>query len=391
MNRRVYLDHNASTPVHPEVVQAMLPYFTERFGNPSSVHGFGREAREGLDAARDSVARFLGVGRDEVVFTSGGTESDNLAVKGVAMARKRGHVVTSQIEHHAVLRAGQNLEELGFEVTWVPVDGHGLVDPEVLGAALVPRAAVVSVAHASAEIGTLQDMESLAATARDAGVPLHCDATASAGLVAPGGPGRLPELVTIAPHLFGGPQGIAALRVARGHRLRPLIEGGTQEGGLRPGTQSTAAIAGFAAAARIALAERAARSAQAASLADELASRILAAVPGVRPTGHPTRRLAGHLSLCVDGVEAEALLRDLDAAGIEASSGSACATGAGKPSHVLEAIGIPPRLARGALTFMFGSGSRAEDPERIATALSAAAARLRALGPDESDGTTTRS
>jgi cysteine desulfurase len=388
----VYADHAATTPLDPRVLAAMLPFLGDEYGVPQALHARGRRLGEVVESARSDVAALVGAEPDEILFTGSATEANNLALKGTLLAEPLGaRVLAAATEHLSVLHPLRTMERAGAHLELLPVDGHGLVDPEVLGAALVPRAAVVSVAHASAEIGTLQDMESLAATARDAGVPLHCDATASAGLVAPGGPGRLPELVTIAPHLFGGPQGIAALRVARGHRLRPLIEGGTQEGGLRPGTQSTAAIAGFAAAARIALAERAARSAQAASLADELASRILAAVPGVRPTGHPTRRLAGHLSLCVDGVEAEALLRDLDAAGIEASSGSACATGAGKPSHVLEAIGIPPRLARGALTFMFGSGSRAEDPERIATALSAAAARLRALGPDESDGTTTRS
>jgi cysteine desulfurase len=239
----------------------------------------------------------------------------------------------------------------------------------------------VSVAHASAEIGTLQEIADLASIARTAGVPLHCDATASAGLVPVADAGHLPGLVTIAPHLFGGPQGIAALRVERGHRLRPLVEGGTQEGGLRAGTRSMAAIAGFAAAARLARTERDGRAARAAALAETLRRGILSQVGDVTLTGHATRRLPGHLSLCVDGVEAEALLRELDTAGIEASSGSPCATGAGKPSHVLEAIAIPPRLARGALTFMLGEGNGPLDPEVISTALAAATARLRALSP----------
>jgi cysteine desulfurase len=269
----------------------------------------------------------------------------------------------------------------GTELRLLPVDGQGLLDPDLLRRELRGGAALVSVAHASAEIGTLQPIADLARIARAAGVPMHCDATASAGLVALPDAEHLPDLVTIAPHLFGGPQGIAALRVARGHRLRPLVEGGTQEGGLRAGTQSVAGIAGFAAAAALALSERAERAARAAALADDLRRRILRDIADVIPTGHPERRLPGHLSLCLDGVEAEAALRELDEAGIEASSGSPCTTGAGKPSHVLEAIGIPPRLARGALTFMLGAGNGPGDPARITVALSAAAIRLRDLSP----------
>jgi len=382
MSARLYVDHATTTPLDPRVRAAMLPFLGDEFGSPLALHTRGRRLQHFVEAARADVAALLGVAPDEILFAGSATEANNLALKGTLQAAPPGaRVLAAATEHISVLHPLRTLARAGMELRLLPVDGLGMLDPDLLRRELRGGAALVSVAHASAEIGTLQPIADLARIARAAGVPMHCDATASAGLVAPADAEHLPELVTMAPHLFGGPQGIAALRVARGHRLRPLVEGGTQEGGLRAGTQSVAGIAGFAAAAALAIAERTERAARGAALADDLRHRILQTIAQVVTTGHPGRRLPGHLSLCVDGVEAEAALRDLDDAGVEAASGSPCTTGAGKPSHVLEAIGVPAPLARGALTFMFGAGNGAGDPERVAAALSAAVTRLRALGP----------
>jgi len=382
MTARLYADHATTTPLDPRVRAAMLPFLGDEYGSPLSLHARGRRIQHLVEAARADVATLLGVTPDEILFAGSATEANNLALKGTLQAASPGtRVLAAATEHISVLHPLRTLARAGLELRLLPVDGLGMLDPDLLRRELRGGAALVSVAHASAEIGTLQPIADLAQIARAAAVPMHCDATASAGLVALGDAEHLPDLVTFAPHLFGGPQGIAALRAARGHRLRPLVEGGTQEGGLRAGTQSVAGIAGFAAAAMLARSERAERAARAAALADDLRHRILKAVADVVLTGHPGMRLPGHLSLCVDGVEAEAALRDLDEAGVEAASGSPCTTTAGKPSHVLEAIGIPPRLARGALTFMFGAGNGPGDAERVAAALSAAATRLRALGP----------
>jgi cysteine desulfurase len=382
MRARIYVDHATTTPLDERVRAAMLPFLNVEYGSPASPHARGRRLRDAVEAARSQVAALLGADPDEILFTGSATEANNLALKGTILAARSGaRVLAAATEHISVLHPLRTLERAGATVRLMPVDGNGLLDPDRLRDELRNGGTLVAVAHASAEIGTLQPIADLTGVARDAGVPFHCDATASAGLVATGAPGHLPDLVTVAPHLFGGPQGIAALRVARGHSLRPLVEGGTQEGGLRAGTQSVAAIVGFAAAARLALAEREERVKRATALAGDLRRRIHAALAPVVFTGHAVHRLPGHVSLCVEGAEAEALLRELDEAGVEASSGSPCATGAGKPSHVLEAIGIPAPLARGALTVMFGTANRPGDPQAVAGALAAAAARLRALSP----------
>jgi cysteine desulfurase len=384
MSAHIYADHATTTPLDARVRAAMLPFLDDAYGSPQSQHARGRRLRDALEAARADVGNLLGAAPDEILFTGSATEANNLALKGTFMAAPPGaRVLAAATEHISILHPLRTMGRAGAVIGLLPVDRTGLVDPDRLRDELRGGATLVTVAHASAEIGTVQDIARLTGIARSAGVPLHCDATVSAGLLAPGPAEALPDLVTVAPHLFGGPQGIGALRVARGHRLRPLVEGGTQEGGLRAGTQSMASIAGFAEAARLALAERAERSARAAALGADLRRRLLRGVGEIVLTGHAERRLPGHLSLCVQGAEAEALLRELDDAGIEAASGSPCVTGAGKPSHVLEAIGIPAPLARGALTFMLGMGNRPEDPEAIASALAAAVARLRALSPLE--------
>jgi cysteine desulfurase len=379
----IYADHASTTPVAAEVLEAMLPYLGERFGNASSLHARGQRAREAVERARGSVALLLKVPSDEVLFTSSASESNNLALKGIARAagKGRGSILATATEHISVLHPLRTLGRQGFRVRLLPVDRHGLLDPDDLRRALHDETLIVSVAHASAEIGTLQPLSDLCRVAHARGVPLHCDATLTAGALPwPRAPDA-PDLVTVAAHLLYGPQGIAALRVRAGIRLAPLIEGGTQEGGMRAGTEPIAAVAGFGAAARLALSEMDGRNARATALAARLRSALGGRLDGLEPTGHPERRIPGHVSLCVRGADAEAMLRGLDSEGIEAASGSACTTAVRKPSHVLEAIGLDPITARGALTFSFGETNRESDPDRVAAALVRVVARLRALSP----------
>ena len=245
MSRQVYLDHNASTPVHPEVVEAMLPYFSERFGNPSSVHGFGREAREGLETARDQVAHFLRVGKEEVVFTSGGTESDNMAVKGVAMARGRGHIITTKIEHHAVLRAVQTLETQGFAATYLEVDGYGMVDPDALRRAIRPDTILISIMHANSEIGTVQPARQLGAIAREHGIPFHMDAVQTFGKVPIDLDAFNIDMLSFSGHKIYGPKGVAGLYIRKGTKMVSLQHGGEHERRRRAGTENVAGHRGL--------------------------------------------------------------------------------------------------------------------------------------------------
>jgi len=245
MNRQVYLDHNASTPVHPEVVDAMLPYFSERFGNPSSVHGFGRAAREGLETAREQVAHFLRVGKEEIVFTSGGTESDNMAVKGVAMARRSGHIITSKIEHHAVLRAVQNLETMGFDATYLDVDGFGMVDPDALRRAIRPDTILISIMHANSEIGTVQPARELGAIAREHNIPFHMDAVQTFGKVPIDLDAFNIDMLSFSGHKIYGPKGVAGLYIRKGTKMVSVQHGGEHERRRRAGTENVAGIVGF--------------------------------------------------------------------------------------------------------------------------------------------------
>ncbi len=383
MTRRIYLDHVSTTPVAPEVLEAMLPLLGARFGNASSPHARGLMARETVEQARTAVASLVRASPEEIVFTASATESNNLALKGVALAsgRRLGHLVAAATEHLSILHPLRTLERLGFSVTLVPVDRHGLVDPDDLKAALRDDTRLVSVAHASGEIGTVQAIEELARVAHAREIPLHTDASHTAGMLPWPAAGDAPDLVTLTAHLCYGPQGIAALRVAPGLRLAPQIEGGTQESGLRAGTEPIHAVAGFGAAARLAAREMPRRAARAGDLARRLRDELLGRIDDLVLTGHPARRLPGHLSLCVRGADAEAILRGLDSEGIEAASGSACTTVVRKPSHVLEAIGVDPPTARGALTFSFGETNDDADPAVTAAALEGVVTRLRRISP----------
>jgi cysteine desulfurase len=383
MAERIYADHASTTPAAPEVLQAMLPYLGERFGNASSLHARGVLAREAIDRARGSVAALLHAPADEILFTSSASESNNLALKGISLAAgtRRRTLVAASTEHISLLHPLRTLGRQGFRVRLLPVDRHGLVDPDDLRRVVDDETLMVSIGHASAEIGTLQPLPELCRVAHDREVPLHCDATLTAGIL-PWQPGPdAPDLVTLAGHLMYGPPGIAALRLRSGVRLAPLIEGGTQEGGLRAGTEPIALVVGFGVAADLARSEMRARALRASGHAARLLSALDEGRADHQLTGHPERRVPGHVSLCIRGVDAEALLQSLDAAGVEAASGSACTTAMRKPSHVLEAMGVEPLTARGALTFSFGEMNRGTDPDRVAEALMSAAARLRSLSP----------
>jgi cysteine desulfurase len=383
MPERIYLDHVSTTPMAAEVLEAMLPYFGARFGVASSLHARGAEARLAIDAARASVAALLAAHADEILFTSSATESNNLALKGIAAASGRpgGHLIALQTDHIATLHPLRTLERQGFRVTLLPVDRRGLADPDDLARALRDDTILLSLGHASAEIGTIQPLLELCRVARMRGVLVHCDATLTAGTPAWPATTDGPDLVTLSSHLLYGPQGVAALRVPSGVRLLPLIEGGTQEGGLRAGSEPLAAVVGFGAAARLAARRMGLREARARDLAARLRHGVAEHLDGLVWTGHADLRLPGHVSLCVPGAEAEAVLLALDGEGIEAASGSACTTGAGKPSHVLQAIGLDPVTARGGITLSAGELSRDGDPESAAAALGRIVSRLRSLSP----------
>jgi len=381
MNRRVYLDHNASTPVHPEVVEAMLPYFAERFGNPSSVHAFGREAREGLETAREQIAHFLRVGKEEIVFTSGGTESDNMAVKGVAMARGRGHIITSRIEHHAVLRTCESLEALGFEVTYLPVDGHGMVDPDEVRRHLRPDTILVSVMHANSEVGTLEPVREIGRVARERGVPFHVDAVQTFGKVPIDLDGASIDLLSFSSHKIYGPKGVAGLFIRRGTKMVSVQHGGEHERRRRAGTENVAGIVGFGRAVEVRARDMADEAVRATALRNRLWEGIRARVPEVRLNGHPTERLPGTCNMCFRNVESESIVLGLDLAGIGVSAGSACTSGNVEPSYVLVAMGVPVDWAMGSVRCSLGRSTTAEDIDYVIEVTAPLVEKLRSLSP----------
>jgi len=381
MNRRVYLDHNASTPVHPEVVEAMLPYFAERFGNPSSVHAFGREAREGLETAREQIAHFLRVGKEEIVFTSGGTESDNMAVKGVAMARGRGHIITSRIEHHAVLRTCESLETLGFEVTYLPVDGHGMVDPDEVRRHLRPDTILVSVMHANSEVGTLEPVREIGRVARERGVPFHVDAVQTFGKVPIDLDGASIDLLSFSSHKIYGPKGVAGLFIRRGTKMVSVQHGGEHERRRRAGTENVAGIVGFGKAVEVRARDMADEAVRATALRNRLWEGITARVPEVRLNGHPTERLPGTCNMCFRTVESESIVLGLDLAGIGVSAGSACTSGNVEPSYVLVAMGVPVDWAMGSVRCSLGRSTTAEDIDYVIEVTAPLVEKLRSLSP----------
>ena len=381
MNRQVYLDHNASTPVHPEVVAAMLPYFSERFGNPSSVHGFGREAREGLETAREQVAHFLRVGKEEVVFTSGGTESDNMAVKGVAMARRQGHIITSRIEHHAVLRAVQTLESQGFAATYLDVDGHGQVDPDALRRAIRPDTILITIMHANSEIGTIQPARELGAIAREHNIPFHMDAVQTFGKVPIDLDAFNIDMLSFSGHKIYGPKGVAGLYIRKGTKMVSIQHGGEHERRRRAGTENVAGIVGFGKAVEIRGRDMAEEAQRLTGLRDRLWQGLERRVPEVRLNGHPTQRVPGTCNVCFRHVESESIVLGLDLKGIGVSAGSACTSGNVEPSYVLVAMGVPVEWAMGAVRHSLGRSTTAPDIDYVLDSTEPLVAKLRSAMP----------
>ena len=384
MGRLSYLDHAATTHVDERVVEAMLPYFRERWGNPSSVYSHGRIARRALDESRDTVAGVLNCRPNEVLFTSGGSESDNLAIKGVAFARRAegDHIVTSRIEHHAVLHTCEWLERhFGFRVTYVDVDRHGMVDPEQYERAVGPGTTVVSIMLANNEIGTLQPLAQLAEIAHRQGAVFHTDAVQAGGVLDLDVDRLGVDLLSLSAHKLYGPKGVGVLYLRRGTPLLPQMQGGGQERGIRSGTEDVPGMVGMAEALRLAHEEMESRNEHARRLRDRLVEGILEHVPGAHLTGHPTNRLPNNASFVFEDTDGESILLNLDQYDICASSGSACTSGTLEVSHVLKALGLPIELARGSLRLTTGLNANDADVDRALEVMPQVIERVRAVMP----------
>lgn len=377
----IYLDHNATTPLHPQVLEAMLVCLQEHWGNPSSPHSLGNQARMVMQQARARIAESLGCEPSEVVFCSSGTEADNLALRGVAGAlRSRGnHIVTTAIEHHAVLHTCDALEEEGFRVTRVPVDPQGVVDLESLERSLTDQTILVSVMHANNETGVLQPVEEVARMAARREIPFHVDAVQTAGKL----PFRLPELgaglVSLSGHKLYGPRGAAALFVRKGTPLRPVLTGGSHEHDLRAGTENLAGLVGLAKALELAVQDAAEEGRRLTALRDDLEARLVSSIPEIRINGAQARRVPNTSNVTFPGVDGESIILGLDLAGICVSTGSACSTGEPEPSHVLREMGVSRRDAQGSIRLSLGRGTRQEDLDLTVQALADTVARLRRI------------
>ncbi|MDE3228610.1 MAG: cysteine desulfurase NifS, partial [Chloroflexota bacterium] len=376
----IYLDHAATTPVDPRVVEAMLPFYGEKFGNASSIYSLGRESRRALDNARETVAEILGAQPREIVFTACGTESDNTAIKGVAEANQdRGnHIITTAIEHHAVLHTCQKLEQEGYTVTYLPVNSEGQVTAAQVEAAITDQTALVTIMFANNEVGTIQPIAEIGRVCRARRVPFHCDAVQAGGLIDLDVTALQVDLLTLSAHKFYGPKGVGILYVRQGVRVQPQVLGGSQERNRRAGTENVPGAVGASEALALAREERAVEAARLLALRDRLIAGMLA-FPDVRLTGHPTERMPNSASFTIAGVEGESLLLNLDLVGIAASSGSACSSGDIEPSHVLTAMGVSASHARGALRLTLGHSNTEDDITTTLQRVGEILPRLRSL------------
>ncbi|HHX44017.1 MAG TPA: cysteine desulfurase NifS [Chloroflexi bacterium] len=380
----VYLDHAATTAVDPRVVEAMLPYFSVAYGNPSSLYRLAAEAKNAVDRSRTTVAEILGARPGEILFTSCGTESDNLALRGAALAaRARGnHIITTPIEHHAVINTCEQLAQaLGCEVTYVPVDRHGLVDPDAIGRAITPRTVLISVMYANNEIGTIEPIAAISRIARRRGILMHTDAVQAAGSLPLDVDTLGVDMLSLSGHKFYAPKGVGVLYVRRGTPLLPTQTGGAQEGGRRAGTENVPAIVGLATALRLAYDHLEDEVTRLQMLRDRLIAGVLGRIPDTVLTGHPSQRLANNASFVFAGIEGESLLLQLDLAGVAASSGSACASSEEGASHVLTAIGLDTVAARGSLRLSLGRENTAADVDYVLDVLPGIVEWLRAMSP----------
>ncbi len=380
---RVYLDYAATTPVHPDVAKAMLPYFTDSFGNPSSIYSYGQEAKGAVENAREHVARLIGAHADEIFFTGGGTEADNWALQGVLLARenKGNHIITSAIEHHAILETCEFLKKRGYSVTRVPVDEHGLVNPDDIKNAITEKTVLVSIMCANNEIGTIEPIAEIGKIAKEAGIYFHTDAVQAVGHIPVNVDDFGVDLLSTSAHKLYGPKGIGALYIRKGTKIATLIHGGGQEKGRRSGTENVPSIVGFGEAAAIAFKEMQDESTRLSLLRDKLLQGLFDRIERIKLNGHPVRRLPNNVNISVEFVEGESMLINLDLDGICASTGSACSSSSLDPSHVLMALGLHPVDAHGSLRFTLGKWTTEDDIQHVFNVLPKIVGRLRAMSP----------
>jgi len=381
--RRIYLDHAATTPVHPDVRAAMLPYLTDQFGNPSSIHFFGQEAKSAIEGAREKVISLIGAGDDEIVFTSGGTESNNFAIKGAAYANEhRGnHIITSSIEHHAVIEPLKFLEKRGFEVSYIPVDHYGLVDPRDVSRAIKQNTVLISIMHANNEIGTIEPIAEIGCIARERGIYFHTDAVQTAGHIPVNVNELGVDLLSMSAHKLYGPKGVGALYIRKGTRIVPLVHGGEQENKRRASTENVPGIVGFGKAVEIAWKDMDAEAKRQVCLRDELVKGLRERISDIELYGHPTRRLPNNVNLGVQYIEGESMILNLDMEGVAAATGSACSSSSLQPSHVLMALGLAHERAHGSLRFTLGKGTTDGEISRVLEVLPPIVHKLRSMSP----------
>jgi len=381
--KKVYLDYAATTPADPEVIAAMEPYFFERFGNASSLHAYGQEAKKALEDSRQSLAEFIGAKPDEIVFTSGGTESDNFAFLGAAYAleKKGNHIITSVIEHHAIIEPAKFLEKKGFKVTYLGVDKDGLVSPDDLKKAITDKTILISIMHANNEIGTLQPIAKLGKLAKDKGIYFHTDAVQTVGHLPINVDALNIDLLSLSAHKFYGPKGVGALYVRKGTRLETFMRGGDQERGRRASTHNTTGIVGLAKAVELCQNKMADEIKFQSTLRDRLIKEIPARIPEVRLNGHPTQRLPNSVNFSIKYIEGESMLLSLDMLGIACSTGSACTSSSLEPSHVLLAIGLDHETAHGSLRITLGRWTKESDVDYLLEKLPAVVQKLRTMSP----------
>lgn len=381
--KRIYVDHSATTPLKREVLDAMLPYLTESFGNASTVYAEGREAKKAINLARGQVAKAIGAQDKEIFFTGSGTEADNWAIRGAALANraKGNHIITSAVEHHAVLHTCMALEKEGFEVTYLPVDEYGMVSPDDVKNAITDKTVLVTIMTANNEIGTVMPVKEIGAITKAAGVIFHTDAVQAIGMMDIDVNEMNVDLLSLTGHKFYGPKGSGALYVRQGTKISSLITGGGQERNRRAGTENVAAIVGLGKAIELATADIKSHTEKLAAMRDRFIDRVLAEIPYTRLNGHRTERMASNANISFEFIEGESLLLMLDMKGISASSGSACTSGSLDPSHVLLAIGLKHEIAHGSLRVTFGESNTVKDADRIVDELKVIVARLREMSP----------
>jgi len=381
--KRIYLDYAATTPTAPEVVEAMLPYFTDRFGNPSSIHSFGQEGKAAIEEAREKIANLIGAKQEEIIFTSGGTESNNSALKGVAYANqhKGNHIITTPLEHHAIIEPCNFLEKSGFKVTYLPVDKDGLLNPEEVKKAITTKTILISAMHANNEIGTIEPIAEIGRIARERDIYFHTDAVQTFGHLPINVDELNVNLLSISAHKLCGPKGMGALYVKKGTRMVSFMHGGEQERRRRASTENVPAIVGFGKAVEIAEEKMEEEAKELTILRDKLIKGIFEKIDHVCLNGHPTKRLPNNINVSIEFVEGESMLLNLDMEGIAASTGSACSSSSLEPSHVLLSLGLSPELAHGSLRFTLGRYTKEEEIDYVLEILPKIVDKLRSMSP----------